>query len=406
MTRGEGMFSENGTISEKQMRRMLILPVYASLIFVVPYLAANLFGESVVWGLVIFFAFACIYVAYIFGVEKWFREKGKNLWLTGEGTAVENRKVAGKMKTTDGMKMAESLLIIIQILRMIVRLGFYISLTKEVLSKGQVPYMPEDVGDNPVGLLVVLPLLLVALYCAAVKSGKKGNARNCGMEQQARIYELMFWMMFVPFVLVIIFGISEVNFSVFVPHWNMSVRNMLICGYLLLSFALPVENYLLLRPFLREKENGKSSFFAVIGSVLLVCVLTLFVLGIYGVHGAAQQQMVSVDIMRYIRLPFGFLPRVDAMLVWFYLVGCFVLVAQTLYFAGLLLSRIFVGAKRVWLVVVVLVVALVVAAFQPAYSSVIWLYCWYGATLDFPLSLLLPILGMQVVRFEKSEVDA
>jgi hypothetical protein len=206
-------------------------------------------------------------------------------------------------------------------------------------------------------------------------------------------------------VLVIIFGISEVDFSVFVPHWNMSVGSMLACGYLLLSFALPVENYLLLRPFLREKENGKSSFFAVIGSILLVCVLTLFVLGIYGVHGAAQQQMVSVDIMRYIRLPFGFLPRVDAMLVWFYLVGCFVLVAQTLYFAGLLLSRIFVGAKRIWLLVVVLAVALVVAAFQPAYSSVIWSYCWYGATLDFPLSLLLPILGMQMIRFGKSEVD-
>ena len=60
------MFSQTGRISEKQMRRMLILPVYASLIFVVPCLSAWLFGESIVPGLMVFFVLACVYVGRAF----------------------------------------------------------------------------------------------------------------------------------------------------------------------------------------------------------------------------------------------------------------------------------------------------------------------------------------------------
>ena len=39
------MFSNNGRISEKQMRRTLVLPVFAGCIFVLPHFAAKLFGD-------------------------------------------------------------------------------------------------------------------------------------------------------------------------------------------------------------------------------------------------------------------------------------------------------------------------------------------------------------------------
>lgn len=380
------MFSQNGKISEKQMRRMLILPVYASLIFVIPHLAAWLFGESIVFGLIVFFVFACIYVACIYGLSSRLRKTGEKYGIT---MGFEKNGTVPVLK----MDPAGRLLMLLQVLRLTVRLAFYVCLSVEVLREGQVPFMPKNAGGNVGGFLAALPLLLVALY----------GAGKC-MEKQGRLYELIFWLLFIPLVLVLVFGILEVDFSVFVPKWNVSFQALLFRGYLLLPFLMPVENYLLLRPFLQEKEqgdrrkDGASSFFAILKTVLLVCVLTLFILGIYGIQGAGQKEMLTVAIMRYIRLPLGIVERVDVLLVWFFVIGCFVLVSQTLNYAGMLLSAVFGREKKIWFLVVVLGIALVIAAFLPGYNGALWLYRSCGAVLDVPLSLLIPVIGILIMQ--------
>ncbi len=393
------MFSQNGRISEKQMRRMLVLPLYASLIFVIPYLSAWLFGESIVPGLIVFFVLACIYVGCLYGLSVWISKTGKKngvriLCDKKQGRAGESGSTGIPAEKTGTIGAVGRLLIVLQVLRMIVRLAFYICLSIEVLGKGQVPFMPHNAKGNVGSLLVVLPLLLVALYGA-----------NQHIEKQGRIYELIFWLLYIPLLLVLVFGIREVDFSVFLPKWDISFQTLLCRGYLMLTFLLPVENYLLLRPFLQEqkasgkgkntrKHLGAPSFFAVIGTVLFVCFLTLFILGIYGVQGAGSDEMLTVSIMRYIRLPLGFIERVDALLVWFFIIGCFVLVSQTLYLSGMLLSLTFPFVKRGLLLTVVLAVAMVVVVFMPGYGSTLWLYRSYGAVMDLPLSLILPLVGI------------
>ena len=221
---------------------------------------------------------------------------------------------------------------------------------------------------------------------------------------------MIFWLLFIPLVLVLLFGIREVDVSIFRPQWTISFATLLFRGYLLLPFLLPVENYILLRPFLQEtgrtgKEHGdrkrhcgSPSFFAVIGTVLLVCILTLFILGIYGVQGAGQEEMLTVAIMRYIRLPLGFIERVDVLLVWFFMIGCFVLIGQTLYFSAMLLEMVFTRARRILLLAILLIVALVIVAFLPGYGGTLWLYRSYGAVMDVPLSVILPVFGILVMR--------
>lgn len=375
------MFSRNGMISEKQMRRMLVLSVYASLIFVVPYLSAWLFGESIVPGLATFFVLACVYTACIYAFSLWLR---KTVTSCGEG----EKSIAGQV------------LVLMQVLRLIIRLAFYICLTIEVLGEGQVPFMPENAGGNGGRLLVAVPLLLVALYAASI--GDRGN----GVEKQGRIYELIFWVLFIPLVLVLLFGIPEVDFSVFVPQTSTNAGVLLFRAYLLLPFLLPVENYLLLRPFLQEenadrkkgRHTGVAALAAALGTVLLVCILTLFMLGIYGVQGAGTEEMLTVSIMRYVRLPLGFIERVDVLLVWFFMIGCFVLIGQTLYFMRMLLSRIFSRAGKIWLLPVPLVAAIVLAILLPGYGDALWVYRIYGAVADVPFSFILPMLGVLTVQ--------
>ena len=204
----------------------------------------------------------------------------------------------------------------------------------------------------------------------------------------------------------LLFGIPEVDFSVFVPQTSANAGVLLFRAYLLLPFLLPVENYLLLRPFLQEenadrkkgRHTGGAALAAALGTVLLVCILTLFMLGIYGVQGAGSEEMLTVSIMRYVRLPLGFIERVDVLLVWFFMIGCFVLIGQTLYFMGMLLSRIFSRAGKIWLLLIPLAAAIVLAIFLPSYGDALWVYRIYGAVADVPFSFILPVLGVLAVQ--------
>lgn len=359
------MFSCNGKISEKQLRRMLVLSVFASCIFVLPYLSAGLFEESICSGLLVFFLMACIYVTCIYKI-------GKKYHPSGFANAVQNGGIAGKA------------LLVIQILRLLLRLAFYIVLSVAILGEAQVPFMEGKDTDSIGNLLVVLPLLLVALYGA-----------NRGIEKQGRLHEMIFWVLFIPFIIVIIFGLREVDYSVFVPHVSMSFGKLLLCSYTLLTFILPVENYLYLRPHLREhsivKEKGKVASLFVIA---LAVVITLFILGIFGVRGAAGEEMVTIAIMRYIRLPFGVLERFDMLMVWFFMTGCFILICSTLYYIGHLLRILCGNIKRIWLLLIMLVLAVGIVVLLPGYSHTLMLFRYYGAVIDIPLSILVPVIGI------------
>lgn len=381
------MFSCNKRISEKQLRRMIVLSVFASCIFVLPYLSAGLFGKSVCSGLLVFFIMACIYATCIYGI-------GKKYYPTGFVYAAQNGGLAGKV------------LLFIQILRLLLRLVFYIVLSVAVLGEAQVPFMGGGDSDSVGNLLVILPLLLVALYGA-----------NRGIEKQGRLHEMIFWVLFIPFIIVILFGLKEVDYSVFVPHISMPLGRLVLYSYTLLAFVLPVENYLYLRPYLGEhsivvekkktqdsgeeeyrfykkKSNVWMSYGALLFVIALAVVITLFILGIFGVHGAAGEEMVTIAIMRYIRLPFGVLERFDMLMIWFFMTGCFILICSNLYYLGHLLRILCGRIKRIWLLLAMLVLAVGIVVFLPGYSHTLMLFRHYGAVIDIPLSILVPVLGI------------
>ena len=115
--------------------------------------------------------------------------------------------------------------------------------------------------------------------------------------------------------------------------------------------------------------------------------------------------MVTIAIMRYIRLPFGVLERFDVLMVWFFMTGCFILICTTLYYAGFLLKLLCKRIKRIWLLIAVLAVSLGIVMSLPEYSGCVMLFLFYGAILDIPLSLVIPLLGMGLAKQETEEEE-
>ena len=356
------MFSENGWISEKQVRRTLVLPVFASCIFILPYMASRLFGNRIVWGLGIFLVWAVLYSSIVYYLGKDIVPSGRESGQTEE---------QGKRKWIAGIHM----------LRLSLRLSFYVLLAVAILGEAQVPFMKEGGAGRISNLFVVLPLLLVAFYGA-----------NHNIEKVARIHEMVFWVTFVPFVVMLAFGIREVSWNVWIPKGEMSIGKMLLYGYLLLACVLPLENYLQLKKVYNKKDSTAISYGGLLITLHLAAFLTMIIVGIYGIHGAANEEMVTISIMRYIRMPFGVLERFDMLMIWFFMTGCFVLICNTLFFIGNYYRSAF-GKKGIgWVLLVVLAFTLFVAYQFPKYEvSLVW-FLWYGACIDLPLSLLLPVI--------------
>lgn len=372
------MFSYNGKISEKQLRRMVVLPVFASVIFVLPFLAARLFDASVVVGLLVFLVFAGLYVLYVYGMGEWFENLRGNTGKEGYISVLTESGLIGKV------------LALLQLARLIVRLAFYILLAMAILEEAQVPFMMNVSDEAFTNIFVVLPLLLVGVYGANVK-----------VEKQGRIHEILFWLLFVPFLLMMLFGLKEVDYGVFIPKVDKPFQTLLLYGYMLLVFVLPVENYLYLRPNLRQHKERNTSYLAVILAVALAVVITLFIIGIYGLRGAADNSLVIIDIMRYIQLPFGVLERFDVLMIWFFMIGCFVLICGTLYFAKYIFCSMWNKAVPVWVLVGLLALSLVIVVYVRDYNNALLTFLCYGAVMDVPLSIILPLLGIGVNRWYK-----
>lgn len=377
------MFSKNGKISEKQLRRMVVLSVFASLIFVLPYLSAKLFGKSLIPGLFLFFALSGIYILYIDGMGKWYEKcritKGKE----GFVSALTESGLVGK------------LLAVVQFSRIVIRLAFYILLVIAILGEAQVPFMLKSNEELWSNLLVVLPLLLIGVYGA-----------NTKIEKQSRIHEMLFWVLFIPFVLMMLFGLKEVDYQVFVPRVDMSFGKLMLYAYILLTFVLPMENYLYLRPDLGHHKERNYTSVAVVSAITFGIIITLFILGIYGVNGAADETMTTIAIMRYIRLPFGVLERFDVLMIWFFVIGCFILICQTLYFSGYIYRKMCAKNNSIWILIVVLLLSWGIVCKVQTYENG-WLpFLCYGAVLDIPISVCFPLLGLGMNYFysKKEEV--
>ena len=393
------MFSHNGQISEKQMRRMLILTTFAGSMFVIPYLSANLFGKSIVPGLFFFLLLGIIYVTYIFETGKYLKYK--------------NSDGAEKIEKMDQRHIGmDWLLGIVQVVRLMIRLIFYIVLSVAILGEGQVPFMQGRKTNQLQNMLVVLPLLLVSIYGAKetrIKSYKREEREKVnylGIEKQGRIFELIFWTLFVPFLFMLLFGLGEVDNWIFLPQMDMPLKKVIFYGYTLLTFLLPVENYLYLNFRCREhsRTRRRRTCFLTLAVLLLICVLTLILQGIYGIRGAGQEEMLTIAIMRYIRLPFGVLERFDVLMVWFFMTGCFALICSTLFYIGSLLSTLFCNVRRGWILITVAGTAWLFALCLPEYSATLSMYLHYGAWVDVPLSVLLPMLRILMQKIKRKNI--
>lgn len=298
------MFSENNRISERQAFRLLTYDLLGLSTLLVPTLLSNVAGRDGIF---------CIAIGVV----------GSILYLRLLRVLVED------CTTTFPLYLEQKLG---KVIGKLVQGGFFLYLLSLA---GYTAYLLSDVVLQSLlreesFYLVLTLVLLLALY------GLWG-----GLEGRARVYEILFWFLMVPLLIMLIFALDEVRTDYWSPVFYSGAGDILAGSYyVFLCFAI-----IFLVLFLGSYMEKKKRLFAAGRRALLFtggvhAVLYLILLGIFGAGALGTMQYPAVTLMSTVRISGGFLKRADAFMfaVWFFTL--YALLASCIFYSGNLLVQI------------------------------------------------------------------
>ncbi len=246
--------------------------------------------------------------------------------------------------------------------------------------------------------LVLTLLLLLAFY------GVSG-----GIEGRARVYELLFWVLFVPLFLMLLFAAGEMNLDYWTPIITADALGITRGGY----YVFLCFSFLFLLLFLHEylKDAGKlagAGKNAMVLAGVIMGVLYMILLGTFGAKALSVMDFPAVTLMSRVQITGGFFKRTDAFMfgIWFF--SLYALLNSAIFYAGKVTADFFeteTKKGKLWFLAGTLV-AVFALAYSFYYSDGMceWYekFLWYVGT---PFVVLIPLLLYGRQKFcDKKEI--
>ena len=187
------------------------------------------------------------------------------------------------------------------------------------------------VGGESYTLLLLL-ILAVAAY--AIQSG---------IESRARVYESLFWVLFVPLFLLLWIAASDVNTVYLHSFFTTPVSEVAGEGLLVFEYLMPMFLVLFFPAYVRKDAQKKmvaAVYRALWVAVIVFALFDLILLGSFGERAMAKMRYPALTLMSNIHLRGSFLKRLDAFLlaIWFFTL--FALINVFLFYAKQLIAAI------------------------------------------------------------------
>lgn len=226
-----------------------------------------------------------------------------------------------------------------------------------------------------------------------------GYGQRGGIENRARIFEILFWLVLIPLFLMLLLGIGEVQpqrLALAMPArggWGDWIKGVGQGTYtVFLQFGV-VFWFPYFRHYLAREKQGKRLFRAMCLSVFTVGLILLWVyqilLGSFGAKALMHTEFPVVTNMTGIQMIFGFLKRVDALMiaVWFFTL--YALIGSCLFYGTNFMN---VVKKSNWNRYSILVLTGALTVLMHYVEEVLHMYQRFMGRIGTPLMLLLPLV--------------
>ncbi len=225
-----------------------------------------------------------------------------------------------------------------------------------------------------------------------------------GIEGRARIYELLFWILMLPLILMLLLAVPDVSVDYWTPVVMTGGNDFLRGTLLVFLFYLILCFVLFLQPFETKKEEGIAAAKRALGiTALLNAAVYLIVLGVFGTQTLAVMRYPVVTLMSMIKLPGGFFERQDAFMVAIWFFTLYALLNSSMFYAAEVGKQIVGQNRQRGCLVVTLLLTFAAAAFFYRSAAIRNLGRGWLIYTVIPFLVLLPLLLLIGKRKEKGE---
>lgn len=245
-------------------------------------------------------------------------------------------------------------------------------------------------------MLIVLVILALSAYSV---SG--------GMESRARSYEVLFWFVFLPLILMLLAGVREMEPVYLTPMAQTSLWQIAKGSYVVFIFLELVFWMLFFPRYVHPDKAKKGLIGTVCGAVLFTIVLLfamyVILLGNFGDKALAQMDFPAVTLMSTVPIAGDFIKRLDAVMlgIWFFTL----LALLNLHiFYGVEMCRSLVeikGQKKYIAFILALVLGVTLLFAYQTESTRNWFFgyiCYAGA----PFLAVMPFAVVLIGRWRKT----
>lgn len=284
------MFSDNRRISERQMKRLLLYDMLGISTLLLPSYLAGLLGRDGIFAIMLAVIPALLVVRLMQSVLCTRDDRGH--------TITANYPAMLKERTRGGFLFFR----IFYGLEGICIAGFALYYLTDLMLK-------ELLSQESFWLISIILLLL----------GAYGIYQ--GIEGRARVYELLYWMLMIPLLLLLLFAAKDVNVDYWAPVAQCRITDLLIGTGVVFLYYMILTLALFLTPYLNKQANvGRSCRRSLIQVAGLNAAVYLITLGVFGANSLAGLDYPIITLLSMVKLPGGFLERQDAFMVaiWFF----------------------------------------------------------------------------------------
>jgi len=364
------MYVENGKISSRQTFRLYVFDLMGIATLLLPPYLAKLCGVDGVWAICIGSFLGFVYLFYLNFIMK---KMDSDLM-----TFLKREKGCFARVLTETLVGAHC----------IFTAGFLVNVFTKLMQHSLVQEISYE--------LISLVLVVMASY-----------AVSGGIECRARVYEVLFWLVLIPYVAMVLASIR--NFEIrYVEEIFITGPEKLGKGiYLVFLLVTPLFFSLFL---LRDKGKEYGSMVKSVARALgLTAVILLgsyvLLVGNFGARSLATMDFPIVTLMSTIQFEGNFLKRMDALMVAVWIFTLFALLNLHLHY-GVTMCKEMKKSKLISVVLPALAVYVVAYGFQYI-SGVLNLFLDYYAYVAVPLMVVGPALllvGRNTKTARKEEI--
>lgn len=280
------MYVNNGKISSRQTMRLYVFDLMGMATLLLPSLLANLCGASGIYAILLGTGCGLIYLFYLGWIMK---HMGTDMVTYLEESVPS---LIGK------------LLFLFVMFHSIVTAGFCSYVFANLMQYSLV----QDTS-------YIWILFLIVVVAAYAVSG--------GIESRARVYEVLFWFVLIPYVVMMLASVRNFEWVYVEPVSQWNGENLGEASYLVFLLLSPLFFSLFLIGE-KEKNYGRNIVKTVSISILFSGGILLgsyvLLLGNFGVNSLANLRFPVITLMSTIQFEGNFLKRMDALMlaVWFF----------------------------------------------------------------------------------------